>query len=230
QPVSLTVTLPISEFYTKECQKNELNIQRKIENLMRPIRLNKGDVFTIEHVDVMPESLPAVFSRLVMDKVGQFEKSLVVDIGGTTLDVGVIVGQFDSVSAIHGNSGIGVSSVTKAAISALRMASSDTSFLVADELIKRRNDPDFVRQVINDETKTDLVLNTIEGAIASLGEQVVNELGDFHHVNRVYVVGGGAPLIYDSIKTAWHHLGQKVVMMESPQTALVEAIAAFKEE
>ncbi len=41
---------------------------------MRPIRLNKGDVFTIEHVDVMPESLPAVFSRLVMDKVGQFEK------------------------------------------------------------------------------------------------------------------------------------------------------------
>ncbi|HHU8831124.1 TPA: plasmid segregation protein ParM domain-containing protein, partial [Escherichia coli] len=80
QPVSLTVTLPISEFYTKECQKNELNIQRKIENLMRPIRLNKGDVFTIEHVDVMPESLPAVFSRLVVDKVGQFEKSLVVDI------------------------------------------------------------------------------------------------------------------------------------------------------
>ncbi|MDI5405228.1 plasmid segregation protein ParM, partial [Salmonella enterica subsp. enterica serovar Lubbock] len=42
-----------------------------------------------------------------------------------------------------GNSGIGVSSVTKAAMSALRMASSDTSFLVADELIKRRNDPDF---------------------------------------------------------------------------------------
>lgn len=51
------------------------------------------------------------------------------------------------------------------------MASSDTSFLVADELIKRRNDPDFVRQVINDETKTDLVLNTIEGAIASLGSK-----------------------------------------------------------
>ncbi|EEI3750349.1 hypothetical protein G3D11_002949 [Salmonella enterica] len=84
--------------------------------------------------------------------------------------------------------------------------------------------------ICNSATKTDLVLNTIEGAIASLGEQVVNELGDFHHVNRVYVVGGGAPLIYDSIKTAWHHLGQKVVMMESPQTALVEAIAAFKEE
>ena len=59
-------------------------------------------------------------------------------------------------------------SVTKAAMSALRMASSDTSF-VADELIKRRNDPDFVRQVINDETKTDLVLNTIEGLLPVWG-------------------------------------------------------------
>ncbi len=39
------------------------------------------------------------------------------------------------------------------------------------------------------------VLNTIEGAIAESGGAVVNELGDFHHGNRVYVVGGGAPLI-----------------------------------
>lgn len=64
-----------------------------------------------------------------------------------------------------------MSSVTKAAMSALRMASSDTSFLVADELIKRRNDPDFVRQVINDETKTDLVLNTIEGLLPVWGSK-----------------------------------------------------------
>lgn len=230
QAVSLTVTLPISEFYTKECQKNELNIQRKIDNLMRPVKLNKGEVFTIEHVEVMPESLPAVFARLVKDKVGQYEKSLVIDLGGTTLDVGVIVGQFDSVSAIHGNSNIGVSMVTNATLTALKMASSDTSSMVADELIKQRKDPDFVRQVVNDESKTTLVLDTIESTIANLGEQVVNDLAEFRHVNRVYIVGGGASLIEDAVKTAWHHLGAKVAMMESPQTALVEAIAAFKGE
>lgn len=230
QPVSLTVTLPISEFYTKECQKNELNIQRKIDNLMRPVKLNKGEVFTIRHVEVMPESLPAVFARLVKDKVGQYEKSLVIDLGGTTLDVGVIVGQFDSVSAIHGNSDIGVSMVTNATLTALKMASSDTSSMVADELIKQRKDPDFVRQVVNDESKTALVLDTIESAIASLGDRVVNDLAEFRHVNRVYIVGGGAPLIEEPVKAAWHHLGAKVVMMASPQTALVEAIAAFKGE
>ena len=191
QPVSLSVTLPISEFYTKECQKNELNIQRKIDNLMRPVKLNKGEVFTIEHVEVMPESLPAVFSRLVKDNVGQYEKSLVIDLGGTTLDVGVIVGQFDSVSAIHGNSDIGVSLVTNAALTALKMASSNTSAMVADELIKQRNNLDFVRQVINDESKTTLVLDTIESAIATLGSQVVDALAGFRAVNRVYIVGGG---------------------------------------
>lgn len=230
QAVSLTVTLPISEFYTKECQKNELNIQRKIDNLMRPVKLNKGETFTIEHVEVLPESLPAVFARLVKDKVGQYEKSLVIDLGGTTLDVGVIVGQFDSVSAIHGNSAIGVSMVTQATLTALRMASSDTSSMVADELIKQRKNPEFVRQVINDESKVALVLDTIESAIASLGERVVNDLADFRHVNRVYIVGGGAPLIYEAVQAAWHHLGQKVVMMDSPQTALVEAMAAFRGE
>ena len=230
QTVSLTVTLPISEYYTKECQKNELNIQRKIANLMRKVKLNKGEVFTIEHVEVMPESLPAVFARLVKDNVGQYEKSLVIDLGGTTLDVGVIVGQFDSVSAIHGNSDIGVSLVTNAALTALKMASSYTSAMVADELIKQRNNPDFVRQVINDENKTALVLDTIESAIATLSAQVVDDLAGFRDVNRVYIVGGGAPLIEDAVKTAWHHLGSKVVMMDSPQTSLVESIAAFKGE
>lgn len=230
QPVSLTVTLPIGEFYTKECQKNELNIQRKIDNLMRQVKLNKGETFTIVSVDVMPESLPAVFTRLVKDKVGPYEKSLVIDLGGTTLDVGVIVGQFDAVSAIHGNSDIGVSMVTQSVLSALRMASSDTSAMVADELIKNRRNSEFVRQVINDESKIPLVLDTIESSITSLGERVVDDLRDYGHVNRVYIVGGGAPLIEAAVIKAWQRLGSKVVMMASPQTVLVEAIALFKGE
>lgn len=230
QPVSLTVTLPISEFYTPECQKNELNIQRKKDNLMRAVKLNKGDSFVIENVDVMPESLPAVFAQLVRDKVGPYEQSLVIDLGGTTLDVGVIVGQFDGVSSIHGNANIGVSMVTQATLSALKMASSDTSAMIADELVKQRSNPDFVSQVVNDETKIPLVLDTIESAITTLGERVVNELTDYRNVNRVYIVGGGAPLIESAIRAAWHHLGSKVVMMEKPQMALVQAIAAFKGE
>ncbi len=102
--------------------------------------------------------------------------------------------------------------------------------MVADELIKQRTNADFVRQVINDESKTALVLDTIDSAIATLGAQVVDDLAGFRDVNRVYIVGGGAPLIEDAVKAAWQHLGSKVVMMDSPQTSLVEAIAAFKGE
>lgn len=230
QDIELVVTLPISEFYTADCQKNELNIQRKIENVLRPVKLNKGITFTIKDVEVMPESLPAVLTQLVDDNVGEFEKSLVIDLGGTTLDVGVIVGQFDGVSAIHGNSEIGVSMVTQAALSALKMASSDTSALVADELIKQRYNDQFVRQIVNDESKIPLVLETIESAINQLGERVVDELSQFKNVNRIYLVGGGASLIEPAVRKAWHLIDDKITLLDSPQTALVEAIAYFKED
>ena len=228
QDVSLTVTLPICEYYTQDCQKNILNIQRKIDNLLRPVLLNKGETFNISHIDVMPESLPAVFTQLVQDNVGPFEKSLVIDLGGTTLDVGIIVGQFDDVSAIHGNANIGVSAVTRSVLSALKSAHSDTSPMIADELIKRRNDQEFVNQVINDASRTQLVLGTIESQIERLGARVVDDLsGEFRHVNRVYVVGGGAPLIIDAVKVAWSHLGDKVLMVPNPQIALASSIAQF---
>lgn len=230
QEISLTVTLPISEYYTADCQKNELNIERKIKNLLRPVSLNKGEAFTITSVDVMPESLPAVFTRLVSDNVGEFEKSLVIDLGGTTLDVGVIVGQFDDVSAVHGNSKIGVCQVTNATLTALRMASSDTSPMIADELIKKRHDATFFSQVVNDESKQSLVRDTIETAIHKLGEHVVDDLTQFRNVNRVYIVGGGATLIAPAVSKFWAHLGDKVVLMDEPQTALVKAIARFKGE
>ena len=226
--IDLTVTLPISEFYTADCQKNELNIERKIANLSRQVEINKDLPFSINSVEVMPESLPAVFTRLVEDGVNEFEKSLVIDLGGTTLDVGVVVGQFEDVSAIHGNPKIGVSIATNAALTALKMASSDTSPMIADELIKRRNEPDFVNRVINDESKKNLVIDTIETAIHKLSESVVDDLMAFRHVNRVYLVGGGASLVAPAVRKAWEHLGDKVVLVEEPQTALVKSIAMFK--
>ncbi|MHA4791029.1 plasmid segregation protein ParM domain-containing protein, partial [Klebsiella pneumoniae subsp. pneumoniae] len=52
----------------------------------------------------------------------------------------------------------------------------------------------------------------------------------YRNVNRVYIVGGGAALIADAVRKAWNHLGEKVVLMDEPQTALVQAIARFKAE
>ncbi|WP_017891108.1 plasmid segregation protein ParM domain-containing protein [Serratia sp. S4] len=230
QAVKLTVTLPISEFYTEDCQKNTVNIQRKIDNLLRPVTLNKGEAFTVEAVEVMPESLPAVFSPLVRDNVGPLETSLVIDLGGTTLDAGVIVGQFDDVTAIHGNPTIGVSMVTQAALTALRMADSDTSAYVADTVIQRRHDRAFLSQLINDASRVDDVIAAIEHGITQLGDRVVNELARFRHVNRVWLVGGGAPLIESAVRKAWKLPAERITLVESPQMALASEMALYKQE
>ena len=102
--------------------------------------------------------------------------------------------------------------------------------MIADELIKNRHDQDFVAQVVNETSKQNLVLDTIETAIHKLGEAVVDDLLQYRNVNRVYIVGGGATLILDAVREAWSHLGEKVVLMDEPQTALVQSIARFKAE
>lgn len=229
QAVTLVVTLPITEYYNPEdCQKNEINIERKRQHLMRDITLNKGETFEIVDVEVMPESLPAVLSTLVNSNCNEFTRSLVIDIGGTTLDMGVVVGEFDDVSAIYGNNEIGVSMVTDAARKALSFADSDSSYLVANELIKRRNDDQFICDVVNDESKIGTVKEKIEAKIEELGTQVANEAKKFaKNPNRVYVVGGGAPLIYPALKSAYETLGERVVLVEQAQAALAEELCLY---
>lgn len=230
QDVSLTVTLPLSEYYDQDCQKNEENISRKKANLMRDISLNKGVTFTIKDVSVMPESLPAAFSRLAEIKPGPGESTLIIDLGGTTLDAGVIVGQFEDISAIHGNPTIGVSVVTQAAQGALRAAESETSPLIADRVIRERKDRAFLHSIINDSTRIGYVTDKIEEAIGALGARVVSELTRFRNVNRVLLTGGGAPLIEESVRRAWPLAADRIEVIKDPQLALAREIALFKHE
>lgn len=228
-PVKVIATLPITEYYrADDCQKDEANIEAKRKNLMREISLNKGEVFQIVDVEVMPEGLPAVLSHLVSAGCSPFTKTLVIDLGGTTLDMGVIVGEFDEVSAITGNKDIGVAIVTDTARKLLAAADSDSSFLVANELIKRRHDLDFVRTVINDESQIPSILEKIELKIRELGEQVAYEAKKFaKNPNRVYLVGGGAALIEDAIREAYSVLGDRVVLIDNPQTALSREMCLY---
>ncbi|MBJ8752718.1 plasmid segregation protein ParM domain-containing protein [Citrobacter koseri] len=229
--VEVIVTLPITQFYKPDdCQRNDERIEAKRRNLMREISLNKGELFRIVDVHVMPESLPAALSHLLNSNVNEFTKSLVIDCGGTTLDMGVIVGEFDDVSAIYGNNEIGVAMVTDATRKLLA-ADSDSSYLVANELIKRRNDLDFVRSVINDESRIDEILERIEIKIQELGDQVAYEAKKFaKNPNRVYLVGGGAHLIESALRQAYSTLGERVVTLDNPQSALSREICLYHAE
>lgn len=228
-PVRLVVTLPITEFYNAEdCQRNEENIEKKRQNLMREINLNKGDLFEVVDVVVMPESVPAVLSTLMNSSCNEYTRSLVVDCGGTTLDMGVVVGEFDDVSAVYGNKEIGVSMVTDAARKALAAADSDASYLVANELIKRRYDMEFVREVVNDESQIETILTKIENKIHELGSAVAYEAKKFaKNPNRVYIVGGGASLIAPALKEAYATLGDRVVLVSDAQSSLARELCMY---
>ncbi|MCF7362801.1 plasmid segregation protein ParM [Vibrio diazotrophicus] len=227
--VSLVVTLPITEYYRfEDCQKNEKNIERKRQNLMREISLNKGKTFNVVEVEVMPESLPAVLSTLVNSNCNEFTRSLVIDLGGTTLDMGIVVGEFDEVSGVYGNNEIGVSMVTNTVRKALAFADSDSSYLVANELIRRRHDDEFASEVINDESQIEMVREKMNAKIHELGKQVVTEAKKFaKNPNRVYLVGGGATLIYDAVKDAYPTLGDRVILVDNAQSALAQEMCLY---
>ncbi|MGG5836025.1 plasmid segregation protein ParM domain-containing protein, partial [Huaxiibacter chinensis] len=48
--------------------------------------------------------------------------------------------------------------------------------------------------------------------------------------NRVYLVGGGAYLIEDAIRQAYSTLGERVVTVENPQSALSREICLYHSE
>ncbi|APZ07811.1 StbA family protein (plasmid) [Kosakonia cowanii JCM 10956 = DSM 18146] len=230
QDVTVTVTLPLSEYYDQDCQKNETNIRRKRENLLRDITVNKRERFVITDVIVMPESLPAAYTRLSELKPGVSETTLIIDLGGTTLDAGVIVGQFDDISAVQGNPSVGVSMVTRAARAALRAADSETSPLVADSVVRHRKDRAFLNRIINDGSRIDYVTDKIEEAIDTLSAKVVSELAGYRNVNRIFLVGGGAELIEPAVRRAWPLAAERIEVISDPQMALAREIARYQRE
>jgi plasmid segregation protein ParM len=121
-----------------------------------------------------------------------------------------------------------VAMVTDATRKLLAAADSDSSYLVANELIKRRHDLDFVKSVINDESRIDEILEKIDIKIQELGDQVAYEAKKFaKNPNRVYLVGGGAHLIEGAIREAYATLGDRVVTIDNPQSALSREICLY---
>ncbi|MFH7090918.1 hypothetical protein ACHWWK_27290 [Klebsiella pneumoniae] len=104
----------------------------------------------------------------------------------------MIVGQFDDISAVHGNPSVGVSQVTRAAVGrcvrqTAKPAPSSLTLSSATAMIVS------ICSVINDAGKIDEVRNKITEAITSWGRVSPVELTAFRNVNRVFLVGEGLP-------------------------------------
>lgn len=228
QEIELWVTLPISEYYTYDAQENTANIQRKIRNLQRAISRNKKQVFSFGKIRVYPESVPAVVSALQMDNVHALEQSLVVDLGGTTLDCGMIEGQFDGIAKISGEVGTGVSLVIKHVQDALLKADTPSNYYVADTIIRAimAGNDHHILSLINNEKYVEGVKTAFEISRHRLIEKVIQHLEQHYRgFHRIYLAGGGAEYLYPAFKQHWSTLNNKVKKLETPQLALVKALA-----
>lgn len=60
----------------------------------------------------MPESIPAGYEAL--QELDELDSLLIIDLGGTTLDISQVMGKLSGISKIYGDSSLGVSLVTSA--------------------------------------------------------------------------------------------------------------------
>ncbi|EGZ0218270.1 recombinase, partial [Escherichia coli] len=149
QEVDVVVTLPLSEYFDTNAQPDIANINRKKANVMRPVEYQNGEAFTIRNVRVMPESIPAGFKALA--DMSPFESLLIVDLGGTTLDVAKVQGQLAGISQVFCDPHVGVSLMADAVLSVMATNGMRTSHHIANTIIEHRHDEAWLRQHIHND-------------------------------------------------------------------------------
>lgn len=223
--VDIIVTLPLAEYYNRDNQPCAENIRRKEENLMRPVTLNDGLTFTVRSVRVMPESIPAGFD--VVSKLDDLDSLLIVDLGGTTLDISHVRAKMRGISRIFGDSGLGVSLMTQDVRAAMAVARTRGSSYLADELIIHREDENFMRQRINDASRLAVVQEALRDSHHRLVNRVIDAVKSFESYSHVMVIGGGAELIASAVRQFCGVRDDRFYLSEDPQFDLVNGMFAI---
>ncbi|MFW2593554.1 plasmid segregation protein ParM domain-containing protein [Klebsiella pneumoniae] len=205
QDVEIVVTLPLTEFYDEDAQYRLDNIERKKKSLLRDV-----------------ESIPAGIS--LCDELKPSHSVLIIDLGGTTLDISMVAGQMTSVSRIYGDPKLGVSLVTDAVKLALARANTDTSSYNVDQIIINRHDEEYLTDNINDPDAVSEVKKVINNSIERLTTRVLTAIDSFKGYSHAIVIGGGAPLVADAIRERMGLREDRFVVAEEPQFALVRGL------
>ena len=223
--VDIVVTLPLTEFYDRDNQPRTDNIRRKQQNLMRPVVLNDGETFTIRSVEVMPESIPAGFS--VVRDLDELDSLLIVDLGGTTLDISHVRAKMRGISRIFGDAGLGVSLMTQEVRAAMTVAGTRGSSYLADELIINRNDEGYLQRRINDTSRLTVVRDALRESHHRLVGRVIDAVRGFDGYSHVMVIGGGAELIADALRVSCGVRDERFFRSDDPQFDLVNGMYAI---
>lgn len=213
QEIDVIVTLPISEFYFRG-RVNEENIEKKKKNVLKAVKPEYGEQITIKNVYVYPEGIPAVEPLIGKNgtyKVAADELVLLVDIGGTTLDLALFSG--------------GAKKLSRAQSYTLGMF--DT-FPLIREAINRPNARDVQVANLLETGKaaggriTVDRLKVVKPVMQNIVLNITDFLGkDIDNTSHVFIVGGGSAMVSHYLEEA----GIKNIVIDEPAHALVKAIA-----
>lgn len=226
QPIEVVVTLPLSEYLDNDFQPRMDNITRKKNSVMRSVQLqgNKPG-FTISKVTVLPESIPAGFS--VLTQLQDDDSLLIVDLGGTTLDVSHVRSKMTGITKTYCDPKIGVSLVTNG-IKAALATETRISSLQADNMIIHRDDKSWLEHRLPDDAQRQKVLQELETKKRQLTKRVTEALDIFTGYTHVMCVGGGAKLVSDAVKEKTRVPADRFFTSDDPQFDLVKGMLEMK--
>ena len=227
QKVDVVVTLPLSEYLDANFQPKAENIKRKKNSIKRPVHLDgAAEGFTIDKVTVLPESIPAGFS--VLSTLEDDDSLLIVDLGGTTLDVSHVRSKMSGITSVWCDPKVGVSMLTNGIKNTLS-TNTRISSLQADNIIINRNKSGWLKHRIPDEKLREQVILTINEKSRLLVNRVLSVLDRFSGYTHMMCVGGGGNLIAEYIKTTMKIPSERFYLSQNPQFDLVLGMLEIKD-
>ena len=193
QDVNLIVTLPISQYFLGDGYKPDADqLDAKKSNVMRDIESPEGvaELARIVKCNVAPEGIPGWYNMLINDNGeldearADFDSVMIVDIGGTTTDVGVISGEGNIRKRTSIDIGVFdlYQDLTKRVMSETHINS-----------VPRRNMDSILRHRVF--RKTDMSA-FIEAAAKSVCNAIRHKMDEFEHdphaLDAILYVGGGS--------------------------------------
>ena len=216
--VNVVTTLPVNLYFNKDMLANREMIKRKQDNTLADIK-HADD---LPHANIIknivrPEAIPAFYDLALDDNLNpvlNYDRVLIVDIGGTTTDV----------TSMNGRRG------TIEKTDAIKCGVFDIKTNLSNQIVDGVNVRSISDHMLDKCLRSGLYMGKdisaqITTAAAPVVDKIASKLFAFDEeaaeFDAVIYVGGGAALIGD---TVGHHYGGNTVIPDEPHLCLARGI------
>lgn len=222
QEVDIVVTLPLSEYYNSDNARNQFNIDRKIKIYTEAVEKMKAKPFTVKTVEVRPEAIPA--GLLHVDSLKEGDSLLIIDIGGTTVDLAHVAHDMSSVYRMSCLNELGANNIVQALKNSLLKHGENPSDVRLHTIIKKRADTEWLDSIFNNPESAESVETVVDKAAADLMKKISNAITHYSGYSHVALVGGGADPVAPHAAEALGIRKERIFVSDEPQLELVKGM------